>query len=188
MFTKKDLRVAYKTLRLQLTPEQVEEKSLSIANRLLPLPIWDKELYHVFLPIEKQNEVDTELILHLLQGKDKNIVVSKSDFETRDMAHFLLTDSTRIILNPYGIPEPESGITIGSDQIDVIFVPLLCFDEFGNRVGYGKGFYDRFLAECRPDAIKIGLSFFEAVDPWEDVFESDVKLNFCVTPEKVYEF
>lgn len=188
MITKKDLRIAYKTLRSQLTSEQVAEKSLAIANRLLQLPVWDKEFYHVFLPIIRQNEVDTELVLHLLYGKDKNVIVSRSDFDSRQMTHFLLTDNTRIVTNSYGIPEPQDGIEIAPDKIDVVFVPLLCFDESGNRVGYGKGFYDKFLAQCRPETIKIGLSFFEAVDPWEDVFESDVKLDFCVTPEKVYEF
>lgn len=188
MFTKKDLRLAYKTLRLQLTSEQVEEKSLAIANQLIQLDIWDKDFYHIFLPILRQNEIDTELILHLLSGKDKNIVISRSDFETGEMTHFLLTDATKIIINSYGIPEPENGIEIPADKIDVVFVPLLCFDESGNRVGYGKGFYDKFLVKCSPETVKIGLSFFEAVDPWEDVFESDVKLDFCVTPEKVYKF
>lgn len=188
MFTKKDLRIAYKTLRLQLTPDQVEQKSLDIANRLLQLPIWDFKCYHIFLPIKKQNEVDTEFILHLLAGKDKNAIISKSDFETREMTHFLLTDDTKIIPNPNGIPEPEDGIEIPADKIDVVFVPLLCFDDAGNRVGYGKGFYDKFLAKCKPETVKIGLSFFEAVDTWEDVFESDVKLDYCVTPEKTYSF
>jgi len=126
--------------------------------------------------------------LHLLSGKDKNIVISRSDFETREMTHFLLTDNTRIVVNLYGIPEPSGGIEIAPEKIDVVFVPLLCFDETGNRVGYGKGFYDKFLASCRQETLKIGLSFFEAVEPWEDVFESDVKLDFCVTPDKVYEF
>lgn len=188
MFTKKDLRIAYKTLRMQLTESQIEEKSLAIANRLLPLPIWEKRCFHLFLPIAKMNEVDTEFILHLLAGKDKDVILSKSDFETREMTHFLLTDTTKIIINKFGIPEPEDGFEVQADKIDVIFVPLLAFDDSGNRVGYGKGFYDKFLARCKPDAIKIGLSFFEAVDPWEDVFESDVTLNFCVTPDKVYEF
>lgn len=188
MFTKKDLRIAYKTLRMQLTLPQLEEKSLAIANRLLALPVWEKQCFHVFLPIRKMNEIDTEFILHLLAGKDKDVAISKSDFETRQMTHFLLTDNTKIKVNDYGIPEPEDGFEIPVSKIDVVFVPLLAFDESGNRVGYGKGFYDTFLAKCNPGTIKIGLSLFEAVEPWEDVFESDVKLDWCVTPEKVYNF
>lgn len=186
--TKNELRIRYKNLRKSLSPDNVAEKSLAIANRLLALPIWDKSFFHVFLPIAEMNEVDTEFILHILSGKDKHIVISKSDFMTRNMAHFLLTDGTKIKKNDYGIPEPVDGIEIDAKKLDVVFVPLLAFDDAGNRIGYGKGFYDKFLAECRPDTVKIGLSFFEAVSPWDDVLQSDVKLDYCVTPEKTYTF
>ena len=186
--TKKELRLHYKNLRKDFSEEDIEEKSLEITNQLIQLPIWDKTYFHVFLPIEQQKEVNTEFILHLLSGKDKEIVVSKSDFETRIMTHFLLTDNTKIKKNEYNIPEPVNGLAVPSQTIEVVFVPLLAFDIFGNRIGYGKGFYDKFLAECKPETIKIGLSFFEAVDQIDDVFESDVKLDYCVTPEKVYRF
>lgn len=185
---KKELRLHYKNLRKELTEEDIEEKSLEISNLLIGLPIWDKTYYHVFLPIEEQKEVNTEFILHLLSGKDKEIVISKSDFETRIMSHFLLTDNTKIRKNEYNIPEPVNGLAVPSQNIEVVFVPLLAFDVFGNRIGYGKGFYDKFLADCKPETIKIGLSFFEAVSQIDDVFESDVKLDYCVTPEKVYRF
>ncbi|WP_366185460.1 5-formyltetrahydrofolate cyclo-ligase [Flavobacterium ovatum] len=185
---KKALRTKYKTLRQNLTTEQVEEMSLAIANKLIAFPIWDKTYFHVFLPIMEHNEVDTELILHLLSGKDKEIVISKADFETRGMTHYLLTDNTQIKKNEYNIPEPLDGLEVPSSKIDVVFIPLLAFDQKGNRVGYGKGFYDKFLAECKPETIKIGLSFFAAETVIEDVFESDIALDYCVTPEKVYEF
>jgi len=185
---KKELRLEYKSLRKKLSTDEIEEKSLAVANELLQLPIWDKTYYHVFLPIEEQKEVNTEYILHLLSGKDKEIVISKSDFDTRKMSHFLLTDNTKIKKNEYNIPEPLNGLPVPSETIEVVFVPLLAFDIFGNRIGYGKGFYDKFLAECKPETIKIGLSFFEAVDQIDDVFESDIKLDYCVTPLKTYTF
>lgn len=185
---KKELRLHYKNLRAALSFDEIEEKSLAIANNLIKLSIWGKSYYHVFLPIEEQKEVNTEYILHLLSGKDKEIVVSKSDFETRGMTHFLLTDNTKIKKNEYNIPEPVNGLPVPPETIEVVFVPLLAFDVSGNRVGYGKGFYDNFLSECKPETIKIGLSFFEAENQIEDVFESDVKLDYCVTPEKVYGF
>ncbi|RED24674.1 5-formyltetrahydrofolate cyclo-ligase [Flavobacterium cutihirudinis] len=186
--SKKELRIQYKNLRATLSEEEIEEKSLAVANNLIQLPIWDKTYFHVFLPIVEHKEVDTEFVLHLLSGKDKEIVISKSDFETRSMTHFLLTDNTKIKKNEYNIPEPVNGLQVPSSNIDVVFVPLLVFDVHGNRIGYGKGFYDKFLSECRPETIKIGLSFFEAVSQIDDIFESDVKLDYCVTPEKVYEF
>jgi 5-formyltetrahydrofolate cyclo-ligase len=186
--TKKELRAKYKQFRETLSEHDIEEMSLAIANQLLKLPLWDCKYFHVFLPIVEKKEVDTEYILHLLAGKDKEIVVSKSDFEGLTMSHFLLTDSTKFQKNQYGISEPVDGLEVPVAKIDVVFVPLLAFDKQGNRVGYGKGFYDKFLAECKPETIKIGLSFFEAEDLIADVFETDVHLNFCITPKTCYEF
>lgn len=185
---KKELRIKYKALRAALSEKEVEEKSLAIANQLLRLNIWDKTYYHLFLSIAEQKEIDTEFILQILAGKDKEIVIAKSDFQTRKMSHFLLTDNTKIKKNEYNIPEPVNGLEVPVSMIEVVFVPLLAFDKKGHRVGYGKGFYDQFLAECRPETIKIGLSFFEAEDQIEDVFESDVQLDYCVTPSKIYTF
>lgn len=185
---KKELRTKYKALRSQLSEEDLEEMSLAIANKVLTLPVWEKTYFHIFLPIAEQKEVNTEFILHLLSGKDKEIIVSKSDFETREMTHFLLTDNTKIKKNQYNIPEPVDGIEVPSRKIEVVFVPLLAFDKTGHRAGYGKGFYDKFLSECQAETIKIGLSFFEAEEKIEDVFESDVKLDYCVTPNAVYQF
>ncbi len=185
---KKELRQKYKTLRIQISENELEDLSLAIANELLKLPIWEKTYFHIFLPIVEHKEVNTEFILHLLSGKDKEIIISKSDFETRNMTHFLLTDNTKIKKNEYNIPEPIDGIEVPTSKIEVVFVPLLAFDKAGHRAGYGKGFYDKFLSECKPETIKIGLSFFEAEAVIDDVFENDVKLDYCVTPNGIYQF
>jgi len=186
--TKSDLRKAYKSLRSNLSDVVVDEFSLAIANNLLKLPIWEYSFYHIFLSIEEQKEVNTDYILNILSGKDKNIVISKSDFETGNMTHYLLTDNTKINKNRYNIPEPIDGIEISNHKIDVVFIPLLAFDKLGNRVGYGKGFYDKFLANCKTETLKIGLSFFEAEAEITNIFERDVKLDYCVTPNQVYRF
>jgi len=103
------------------------------------------------------------------------------------MTHYLLTDNTKIKKNQYGIPEPVDGIEVPVSKIDVIFVPLLAYDLDGNRVGYGKGFYDKFLSKCKPEALKIGLSFFE---PEDKIISSpnDVRLDYCVTPSATIRF
>jgi 5-formyltetrahydrofolate cyclo-ligase len=182
------LRIKYKQLRKQLTPNEIDEMSLLIANNILKLDIWHKIYFHLFLSIDEQKEINTEFILHILQGKDKEVVVSKSNFETIEMTHYLLTDNTKIKKNQYNIPEPIDGIEVPVSKIDIVFVPLLAFDKNGNRVGYGKGFYDQFLAHCKPDVIKIGLSFFEAEATIEDIFSEDIKLDFCVMPNKIHQF
>lgn len=186
--TKSELRSQYKALRKYLSDSAIEENSLAIANKVLALDLWDKTYFHIFLPIEEQKEVNTEFLLHLLSGKDKEIMVSKSDFTTRKMTHFLLTDNTKIKKNDYQIPEPVDGIEVPTSKIQVVFVPLLAFDTLGNRVGYGKGFYDQFLSECQPETIKIGLSFFEAEKLISDVYETDIRLDFCITPKNCYLF
>lgn len=183
-----ELRTKYKDLRAQLSEKEIEEKSLAIANALLQLDIWEKTYYHLFLTIEEQKEIDTEYILHILQGKDKEIVVAKSDFETLQMSHYLLTDNTKFAKNKYHIPEPINGLQVPENKIDVVFIPLLAFDTSGNRVGYGKGFYDTFLSKCNPRTIKIGLSFFEAEEVIFDPYQGDVALDYCITPLKSYKF
>lgn len=185
---KKEIRTKYKALRHALSEEAVVTKSLAIANKVLEIAIWDKTYYHLFLSIIEQKEVCTEFILHILAGKDKEIVVAKSDFETLRMTHFLLTDNTKFIKNKHNIPEPFDGLEVPTSKIDVVFVPLLAYDVNGNRVGYGKGFYDKFLSECKPETIKIGLSFFEPEAAIDGIFENDMQLDYCVTPEKIYIF
>ena len=185
---KKQARQKYKEARQQFSDVEIESKSLAIANRMLQLNVWNKTYFHLFLTIEHHKEVDTEFILQILAGKDKEIVVAKSDFQTGKMLHFLLTDNTKFVKNEYDIPEPINGLEVPVSKIDVVFVPLLTYDKQGNRVGYGKGFYDTFLSECHPKTIKIGLSFFEPEEQIDGIFEGDIRLDFCVTPERIYKF
>ena len=86
------------------------------------------------------------------------------------------------------IPEPRTGVPTPDEKIDMVIVPLLAFDEQGFRVGYGKGFYDRFLKRTRPECKKVGLSYFVAEKRIDDVDAHDVPLDQCVTPEGVMQF
>jgi 5-formyltetrahydrofolate cyclo-ligase len=185
---KKELRSKYKELRKTLTEAEVEDHSMAIANRLLQLDIWGQTYFHLFLTIEEHKEIDTEFILQILAGKDKEIVVAKSNFETLTMTHYLLTDNTKFQKNQYNIYEPVDGIEVPTSKIDVVFVPLLAYDKKGNRVGYGKGFYDKFLSECKEDVVKIGLSFYTPEEMIEDVVPTDIRLDYCVTPMTIYNF
>lgn len=185
---KHNLRTLFKEKRALLSQEQVVQYSIDIANKALTLDIWGHKNYHIFLPIASQNEVDTTYLLHVLQGKDKNVVVSTSDFKTYVMSHYLLTDNTLLKVNQYGIPEPVDGIPFPIAQIDVVFVPLLAYDTLGNRVGYGKGFYDRFMAQCNPNCLFVGLSFFNPVNKIQDLQKSDITLSHVITPVEVYTF
>lgn len=184
---KKDLRSAYRQKRKALNQSTIDSLSLEIANQTLKLPIWEASFYHLFLTIKHLKEIETEPLMSILFGKDKHVVVPKSDISTCEMTHYLLTDNTVIKPNIWSIPEPQNGVQIKDSQIQVVFVPLLAFDKKGHRVGYGKGFYDLFLKSC-PNAIKIGLSFFDAVDEIEDKTKYDIPLDYCITPTQIYHF
>lgn len=184
---KSELRSSFLKKRSEFPRSLVEPESLKIANRCLGLPIWDGVFYHLFLSIPEKKEVDTSFLLTILQGKDKNIVLPRVSGK-HELTHILLTDSTPLKKSALGIPEPVSGLQVDPTQLDVVFVPLLCFDLQGHRIGYGGGYYDRFLASCRSDVKKIGLSFFGPVPAIEGVEETDVRLDGCVTPERYFSF
>ncbi len=86
------------------------------------------------------------------------------------------------------IHEPDEGDPVPAIVLDMVFVPLLAFDREGYRIGYGRGFYDRYLTECRDDCIKTGFSYFEPLDCIDDRNEFDVPLDLCITPQNIYVF
>ena len=181
-----EARKKYFKLREKLDNEQLDSKSISIANNALNLPIWEFNFFHIFLSIQNKVEVDTTPIINILIGKDKEILISKSDFNNLSMKSYIFNEETLLKKNKYGIPEPINGKEF-KENIDVIFIPLLAYDKKGNRVGYGKGFYDRFLSNQKNNIIKVGLSFFGPEETVEKK-EFDQSLDYCVTPEKVFSF
>ena len=187
MNTKAVLRTEYQKRRDSLTEEQIADCSIQISNLSLTLNIWEYSLYHLFMTNEKNKEIDTSYLLSVIQGKDKQPVIPKIDDDNR-LEHFLLNDQTLLKNNRWGIPEPLCGITINPKQIEVVFVPLLVFDQHGHRVGYGKGYYDRFLDQCSESTLKVGLTFFDPVTKIEDIETHDISLDFALTPERIYAF
>ena len=184
---KSDLRSHFVKLRSKFTSQQIDNFSIEIVNRCLDLNLWNKSVYHLFMASEQNKEIDTAHLLSVLQGKDKQIVIPKilDDYE---LEHYLLFDQTPLKMSHWGIPEPQSGIKINSNQIDVVFVPLLIFDLQGHRIGYGKGYYDRFLAKCRKETIKVGLSYFDPIEKIDDIQSHDIPIDFGITRNRIYEF
>lgn len=188
--TKKALRNIYKEKRKSLSP-----KDITIMNDLILIYFQKISLpflscVHTYLPSEKLGEADTFPIVKFLEfiNPGIKIVVPKIDIESGDMHHYHLDDDMEMMDNLFGIAEPTSGNKVIAMEIDLVLVPLLAFDENGYRVGYGKGYYDRFLRSCRPDVLKIGLSFFEAEEEISDINQFDIPLNYCVTPQRIYQF
>jgi len=189
--TKSALRELYKQKRAAL-PEQERLR----LNDLLLIQFQQVEIpYHVnvllsYWPLEQHAEINTFLMTDYLQFRIPGLQVAYpvADFSNTSMQAMLVDDNTEFALNKYGIAEPLNGIAIPATEIDMIFVPLLVFDTSGNRLGYGKGFYDRFLPTCRTDCVKVGFSYFEPVAGIGGISQFDVPLTTGITPENSYEF
>ncbi len=185
---KEDLRQKYKEKRLHLAPGELTVLSKKIVeNALKNFQLADK-MTSIFLPIERHNEVNTYHLLERIISFGGNVAVPKSNFETMEMKHYLFENSDQLVLNEKGIPEPKKGRLVAADRFDFVFVPLLAVDKNGNRVGYGKGFYDRFLRKCAPNCQFIGLHFFDLEEKIEDTLPTDVRLNALVTPTDFFRF
>jgi 5-formyltetrahydrofolate cyclo-ligase len=140
--------------------------------------------------MEQMNEPNTDLFVSFLQAVIPGIRIAYpvTNFETGEMYGLLTEDDTIYEKNVRGIIEPVNGKLITANEIDLIIVPLLVIDKKGNRCGYGKGFYDKYLSFCKADSIKLGFSYFEPVDKIQDTDTFDVPLTHCITPQHIYEF
>jgi 5-formyltetrahydrofolate cyclo-ligase len=183
---KNTLRSNFISRRKKLLNTEVQSFSASITKRVQNLPIGHHDCFHVFLSIDRNHEVNTTLIIDFLRKENKTVVVPKVSGDI--LEHFIYSPEDTLVLNKWGIPEPVQGKQVNTQLLDVVFVPLLAFDEKGNRVGYGKGFYDRFLEECKNDVLKVGLSFFDPIESIDDIGPHDIPLDYCVTPNKIYSF
>ena len=187
MKSKNQLRNLYQNKRENFSINEIEDLSILISNKCLEIPIWHLENFHIFLSILIKKEIDTSHLLSVIMGKDKQAIIPRI-MESKRLEHVLLTDQIILKNNLLGIPEPQNGIIISPKIIDVVFIPLYIFDSKGNRIGYGGGYYDRFLKECKKDTIKIGLSLFDPVKNIKDLSDFDVKLDYAVTPETIFSF
>jgi len=150
------------------------------------------DIHHLlsYWPIEENNEPNTHLFNDYLEFKNPAIkfLYPRADFEKKEIEAIEVNADTAFQKNGWNIHEPMDGTIIDAAMIDMVFVPLLIFDKQGYRVGYGKGFYDKYLAECRTDCLKVGFSYFEPIDEIESTREFDVPLNLCITPNSIYVF
>jgi 5-formyltetrahydrofolate cyclo-ligase len=185
--TKSELRKISKEQRKALSKEELQALSQGLLENFKKLNLSAIKSIHIFLPIEEKQEPDTFLIINWLQSvhPEIKIIVPKADFESAKMSHHPYSHLDDLKKNKFNILEPETA-ELHTGDIDLVLVPLLAFDRRGYRVGYGKGFYDRFLQGV--DTIKLGISLFEPVDDITDPDAYDIPLDSCITPVKRYDF
>jgi 5-formyltetrahydrofolate cyclo-ligase len=185
------LRKDYLFLRKSLSKKERESRDSVIADRLFDeFDLSDVQFLHIFLSIEKFAEVRTlPMVVRLWRDFPAiSTVVPRINSEKSSLEHLLYDRNANLIENSWGILEPAGNDFVEIEKIDLVLVPLLAFDRRGFRVGYGKGYYDKFLCQCRDDCLKVGLSYFPPVEEISDVNDFDIKLDFCITPEKVWKF
>jgi 5-formyltetrahydrofolate cyclo-ligase len=187
---KSKARAIYLAKRKSISLDEKELLDQAILAEFKKLDLTTVKCIHIYLPIIAQNECNTYPIIEFLQKNHPqiNIALPKANFENGQMDAMLFNVGTPLVKNNLGIAEPIDGEIIDPKAIDMIICPLLAFDLKGNRVGYGKGFYDRFLALCKTDAIKLGLSYFEPIASLADCNEQDFPLSMCISSSQNYFF
>ena len=185
--TKAEIRKQETARRKALSIEQLHERSEKLLLQFSTLNFTEVKTIHLFLPIEEKNEPDTFVLIKWLKANHPaiRIIVPKADFTTSLMTHHPYQGQEELQKSLFNILEPVLDEQY-TGKIDMVLVPLLAFDSRGYRVGYGKGFYDRFMVGL--DALKIGVSLFENVDIIADTHDNDLKLDMCLSPEKIYDF
>ncbi|KQM78246.1 5-formyltetrahydrofolate cyclo-ligase [Pedobacter sp. Leaf216] len=173
--------------RLLLNAEIYGKLNKALLNQFKSLDFSKIKTLHIFLPIVEKKEPDTFLLIEWLNKNhpEIKIIVPKADFETALMTNHEYLGIDDLQKNLYNILEPQKG-SLHKGEVDLVIVPLLAFDKEGYRVGYGKGFYDRFLEGL--NAQKIGLSLYPAIEKIDNVNEHDIKLDFCITPTEIIKF
>ncbi len=188
--TKKESRKIFREKRNSISTAELSrlDDLLLIQFQKTDLPFINNLLS--FRPIIENKEPNTDLFTSYLEFRNPGLHVAypRADFETHELVAVVTNEETTFTKNDYNIYEPAGAELMEPGEIDMVIVPLLCFDQQGYRVGYGKGFYDRFLASCSNDCIKAGFSYFPPISPITDRSEFDVPLNLCITPQTVYVF
>jgi 5-formyltetrahydrofolate cyclo-ligase len=189
MKSKQALRAQYLAQRSALLPQEVERLSVQLLEQVVHWLAQREELqhFHLFLPIEGQQEVNTLLLKELLEVEGKTLYTSRVRRGELGLDTVKLPRVATLRIDRWGIPIPDKVELVSPESIQVVFVPLLAYDRQGNRLGFGKGYYDVFLGGLSPVVLKVGLSFF---DPEEAIPAEthDVRLDFCVTCSRTWDF
>lgn len=185
---KVDLRKKFKEKRKVLSEQERFHQSNKIAQVVKSNFHLRNMVVSIFLPIERLNEVNTRFLIDHLKNSESTVSTPVSDFNSLELKHVIYSDQSVLKNNDWGIPEPVNGEEIEPKDLDLVFVPLLVTDKSGYRVGYGKGFYDRFLSQCSKDAVFIGLNYFDDQIEIDDINEDDVPIHFLATPDRILKF
>lgn len=184
---KSDLRKLYLEKRKTLSKDEVLLFSKQIKNLFFErFQLQKGDFVHVFLSIDKFNEVETSAIIRELWSREVRVLVPKMVGE--NLITLEIFPNTVFEINSWGIREPLGTEDSSSVNLKYCITPLLYCDPNGQRVGYGKGFYDRLFAGLNSKPIKIGVGFFTPDQEVSDNSDWDIPLDYLITPTEVVSF
>lgn len=180
------LRKQYLQRRMTLSDDKVILYSQKIFNQFSKsFEIKEGDKIHCFLPIVEKKEIDTCPWIDFFFQNNIRVFVPK--VVGSEIISIEIFPDTKYETSRWKIREPSSNMISDVTEFDYCIIPLLYCDNFGNRIGYGKGFYDRFLSETIVHQ-KVGINYFEPKERISDVFSTDIKLDFLICPNDLYHF
>jgi len=185
---KKDLRQRLRKLVADMPPDAQERKSQQAGHLLFETDEFRKaEVVMVFLSLP--GEIDTSAVVLRAWQLRKRVLAPKVSWNQRRMMPIEIRSLTEdLLISDMGIREPAAGIPFPISLIDLVLVPGLGFDEYGNRLGRGRGFYDRFLAHPEFQGVSCAMAFEEQLLPSIPVGPLDRKVNMLITDTQVRRF
>lgn len=184
---KSELRKEYMQKRKTLSSDEVFLLSEAIfknfVNFFKPFP---GQKVHIFLPIAKFNEINTQIFVEYFLNSGIRVFVPK--VVDQKLISIEICRDSLFETSSWGISEPVSNQDSGIKEFDLVITPVLYCDGLGNRVGYGKGFYDSFFQELYGKPKKIGVNYFNPDEIIDDIWENDIPLDYLVTPTEVLSF
>jgi len=175
--------------RNSLTSDAINSKSAAIQRRLAHLEVFNfARILASYYPIG--SEVRTQKIISIALKGNKLVALPRPD--GGHIKFYPILSNTELIPGKFGIREPSISSDLSdscvSDNIDLLLVPGIAFDIYGYRIGYGYGYYDRFIAKKKNSFISIGLAYeFQVCDNVPRT-ENDQKINVLVTEKRILYF
>lgn len=185
---KKELRTRLHSLLASIPPETLLEQSRCATELLIAQPEYrEAEILMVYLSLAQ--EVDTTPLVLQAWKDHKRVVAPQVVWQSRQMIPVEIKNlGEDVASNQYGLRVPARGIPIPLELIDLVIVPGLAFDPWGDRLGRGRGFYDRFLAKSDFRGKTCGFALEAQIVPSIPSSEHDVKVNMLVTEKQVRRF
>lgn len=185
--SKSELRKDVLKARDALSPASVAEKSARIMERLLGMDEY-RRASTIMAYLDFRSEVRTGKLVEQAMADGKRVAVPVTDVASRRLTPSLL-EAFPGDLQPgaYGIPEPRPGCLRPLDPLalDLVVVPGVAFDGEGNRLGYGGGFYDRFLPRTGPGSVFVALAFELQIRPGVHPGSHDIPVHYIITEDRL---